>query len=128
MGDSLLKGTKGLICCLDATHREVCGFLGAWVRDIVRNATHLVWPSDYYLLLFFQAVNDEVARRSPRAIKRNFRSLRKPVKGSEAQTVFASVLPVGGINGDRQTWLSICGFETGTTDRTLGLLITGRFM
>ena len=75
MGGSLLKGTEGPICRLDPTRREVCCLPGAGVRDIARKVTYLVWPTDYYPLLFFQAGNDEVARRSLRAIKRDFRAL-----------------------------------------------------
>lgn len=105
MGDSLLKGTEGLIHHPDPTHREVCCLPGAVIRDIARKVTHLVQPSDYYLLLIFQAGNDEVARRSPRAIKRDFRALGHLFKGSAAQVVFPSVLLIGGVSIDSQTWL-----------------------
>lgn len=134
MGDSLLKGTEGPICWPDATHRNVCCFLGARVRDIAKKVTHLVRPTNYYPLLVFQAGNDELARRSPRAIKRDFRALGWLVKGSGAQVVFASALPIGGIDVDKQThhinmWLrDWCNWHTfGFVDHgkvyvTLGLL------
>ena len=50
IGDSLLRGTEGLICHLDPSHREVCCLPGARVRDVARNITRLVKPSDYYPL------------------------------------------------------------------------------
>jgi len=42
IGDSLLRGTKGPICCSDQSHREVCCLPGAQVRDVARNITLLV--------------------------------------------------------------------------------------
>lgn len=66
---------------------------------------HLVQPSGNCPLLFFQAGSEEVIRRSPSAIKREFRALGRLVNGSVARVVFVSVLPVAGINVDRQTWL-----------------------
>ena len=73
MGDSLVKGTEGPTCRPGPTPREVCCLPGAQVRDIAKKVTRLVQPTDYYPLLIFQAGNDEVARRSPGAIKRDFR-------------------------------------------------------
>ena len=93
--DSLLKGTKHPICRSDPSHREVCCLPGAWVRDVARNITRLVKPSDYYPLLVFYTGNEEVSERSPQAIKRNFRALGRPLKGSGAQVVFSAVLSVG---------------------------------
>uniref|UniRef100_A0A8B9DT06 Uncharacterized protein n=1 Tax=Anser cygnoides TaxID=8845 RepID=A0A8B9DT06_ANSCY len=103
MRDSLLKGTEGPICLPDPTHREVCCLPGARVRDFAKKVKRLVQPTDYYPLLVFQAGNDEVATRSPRAIKRDFRALGRLLKRSGAQVVFASVLPIGGIDTDKQT-------------------------
>jgi len=36
-----------------------------------------------------QVGGDEIAERSPKAIKRDFRALRQPVEGSGAQVVFS---------------------------------------
>ena len=47
IGDSLLRGTEGLICRPDPSHREVCCLPGAWVRDVARKLPGLVLPSDY---------------------------------------------------------------------------------
>ena len=75
MVGSLLKGTEGPICQLYPTRREVCCLPGARVRDFAKKVKRLVWPTDYYPLLVFQAGDDEVAMRSLRAIKRDFRAL-----------------------------------------------------
>ena len=75
---------------------EVCCLPGAQVRDGARNISHLVKPSDYYYpLLVFHIGNKEVGKRSPRAIKRDFRALGRLLKGLGAQVVFSSVLSVG---------------------------------
>ena len=95
IGDSLLRVTEDPICCLDPSRREVCCLPGARVRDVARNITRLVKPSDYYPLLVFYTGNEEVSERSPQAIKRNFRALGRPLKGSGAQVVFSAVLSVG---------------------------------
>ena len=50
IGDFLLKETEGPVCCLDPSHREVCCLLCSLVRDVARNITRLVKPSDYYPL------------------------------------------------------------------------------
>ena len=75
VGDSLLSGTEGLICQPDPTCREVCCLPGARVRDISRKLPGLIHPSDYYPLLIVQAGSGEVADRSLRAIKNDFRGL-----------------------------------------------------
>ena len=93
--DSFLRGTKGLICLLDPSHREVCCLPGAWVRDVARNISCLIKPSNYYPLLVFHIGNEEVGRRSSRAIKRDFRALGRLLKGLGVQFVFSSVLSVG---------------------------------
>ena len=102
MGGSLLKGTEGPICRPDPTRREVCCLPGARVRDFAKEVKRLVQPTDYYPLLVFQAGSDEVATRSPKAIKRDFRDLGRLLRGSGAQVVFASVLPIGGIEAERR--------------------------
>jgi len=75
IGDSLLRGTEGPICRPDPSHREVCCLPGARVRDVARKLPGLVRPSDYYPLLVMQVGGDEIAERSPKAIKRDFRAL-----------------------------------------------------
>jgi len=47
IGDSLLRGTEGLICQPDSSHKEVCCLPGAWVREVVKKLPGLVQPSDY---------------------------------------------------------------------------------
>ena len=64
------------------------------MRDVARNITRLVKPSDYYPLLVFHIGNEEVGERSSWVIKRDFRALGRLLKGSGAQVVF-SVLSVG---------------------------------
>ena len=98
IGDSLLRGNKGPICCLDLFHREVCFLPGAWVRDVARNITLLVKPSDYCPLLLFHTGNEEVGKRSSRVIKRDFRALGRLLKGSGAQVASSSVLSMTGID------------------------------
>ena len=104
----------------------------------MRKLPTLVWPSDYYPLLIFQVGSDEVAIRSPRAIKRDFRALGRLVKGSGAQVMFSSVLPVAGNDEGRNrksqqinTWLQACChqqnfgfFDHGSVYTTPGLLAT----
>jgi len=63
---------------------------------VERKLPALVQPSDYYPLVIFQVGSDEVATRSPRTIKRDFRTLGQLVKGSGAQAVFSSILPLSG--------------------------------
>jgi len=75
IGDSLLRRTEGPICRPDPSHREVCCLPGARVRDVAKKLPGLVRSSDYYPLLVVQAGGDEIAERSPRAIKRDFRAL-----------------------------------------------------
>lgn len=75
IGDSLPKGTKGPVYQPDATIRDNCCLPGAKVKDITRKVTSMVWPSGYFPLLFFCIASDEVAKRSPWANKRDFRSL-----------------------------------------------------
>ena len=95
IGDSLLRGTKGPIFCLDPSHREVCCLPGAWVGDVARNISCLIKPSDYYPLLVFHIGNEEVGKRSTRVIKRDFRALGRLLKGLGAQVVLSFVLLVG---------------------------------
>ena len=101
IGDSLLRGREGPICRPDPSPREVCCLPGARVRDVAKKLPGLVWPSDYYPLLVMQVGGDEIAERSPNAIKRDFRALGQPVEGSGAQVVFSSIPPVAGKSTER---------------------------
>ena len=49
--------------------------LGSGSGDIARNLPDLVHPFDYYPLLIVQARSDEIADRSLKAIKQDFRRL-----------------------------------------------------
>jgi len=75
IGNSLLRGTEGLICPPDPSHREVCCLPGAQVRDIARKLPGLVRPFGYYPLLLVQIGSDKVRDNSAWAIKRDFRAL-----------------------------------------------------
>jgi len=88
IGDSLLRETEGPICRPDPSHREVCCLPGARVRDVAKKLPVLVRPSDYYPLLVVQVDRDEIAERTPKAIKRDFRALGRLVEGSGVQVVF----------------------------------------
>jgi len=67
-------------------------------KDITRKLPNLVWPSDYYPLLFFHVGGSEATTHSPRAVKRHFRALGPLVRESGAQVIFPSLLPV--VNSD----------------------------
>ena len=101
IGESLLRGTEGPICQLGASHREVCCPPGARIRDVTGKLPGLVQPSDYYPLLVMQVGSDEVAERSPKVMKRDFRALGRLVEGSGAQVVFSSIPSVAGKNTER---------------------------
>jgi len=101
IGDSLLKGTEGLIRPPDPRHREVYCFPGAWVREVARKLPDLVQPSVYYPLLVMQVGGDEITERSPKAIKRDFMALGRLVEGSGPQVVFSSIPSVAGKNTER---------------------------
>ena len=49
------------------------------------------YPSDYYPLLIVQAGSDEIAGRSLRAIKNDFRGLGRLVDNAGIQVVFAGI-------------------------------------
>jgi len=61
----------------------------------------MVRPSDCYALLVKQVGADEIAERSLKAIKRDFRALGKLIEGSGAQAVFSSTPSVAGKNTER---------------------------
>jgi len=139
IGDSLLRGTEGPICRPAPSHREVCYLPGARVRDVAKKLPGLVWPSDYYPLLVMQVGGDEIAERSPKAIKRDFRALGRLVEGSGAQVVFFSILSVAGKSTERgrkthlvNKWLrdwchgsNFVFFDHGEVYTAPGLLVTG---
>ena len=88
---------------------------GAQVKDNTRKLPSLVWPLDYYPLLLFRVGGKEAAMCSPRAIKRDFRTLGWLVMESGAQVIFSPLLPVAGSDIGRNshiqsinTWL--CGW------------------
>ncbi|GAB0209002.1 hypothetical protein GRJ2_003365900 [Grus japonensis] len=101
IGDSLLKGTEGLICRAGPPLREVCCLPRACVKDIARKLPSLVRPSDYYPLLLLHVGGDEAETCTTKAIKRDFRLLGQSLKDSGAQVIFSSLLPVEGSNGGR---------------------------
>ena len=96
IGDSLLKGAEGPICRQDSLRREVCCIPGARVNDIRKKVPALVWPSGYYPLLLFQVGSDETGRTSLWAARKDLKALGRLVRGSGAQVVFSSILPVTG--------------------------------
>ena len=70
---------EGPVCQPDPIRREVCCLPGARVKDISRKLPGLIRPSDYYPLLVIQAGRDEVAEKSLRSIKKDFRGLGRVV-------------------------------------------------
>lgn len=91
VGDSLCRETEGPMCQLDTFHRQVCCFLGTWVRDI-RRLPGLIEPSDYYPFLVVMEVDSyEVDERSLMAVKKNFRALGPQIEGTGTQVVFSSI-------------------------------------
>ena len=86
-----------------------------------------------------QAGGDEIAERSPRAIKRDFRALGRQVEGSGAQVVFSSIPSVAGNSTERgrkahlvNRWLrdwchrsNFGFFDHGEVYTAPGLLATG---
>lgn len=54
----------------------------------------LVQALDYHPLLFFHVGTNDIATRSPRSVKRDFRALVRMLKDSGAQVVFSSIVPV----------------------------------
>ena len=73
----------------------------AWVRDISRKLPGLIRPSDYYPLLIIQAGRDEIAEKSLRSIKKDFRRLGQVVDGAGVQVVFSSITSVAGKGTER---------------------------
>jgi len=88
-------GTEAPICCLDNLSRKVFCLLGPCIRDIKKIIYSMIKAHNYYPLLVFQTGSHEAATRKLKNIKKNFTSLQKVLKESEAQVIFSSVLPVG---------------------------------
>ena len=95
VGDSILRGVEGPIRRLDMLHREVCCLPGAQVKDLMAQLPALGRAKDYYPLLVSQVGSDDITRRSPKAMKRDFRSLGKLIQGLGAQIVFSSIPSAG---------------------------------
>ena len=82
MGDSIVRGTEGPICRPDLFHREVCCLPEARIKDLKAKLPGLVRPKDYYPLLVCHVGSDDISRRSPKAMKGDFRALGRLIKGS----------------------------------------------
>lgn len=69
-----------------------------------------------------------MAKRSPRAIKRDFKALGQLVKESSAQVAFSSILTIAGnnIERNRSNKLIVHDSKDGATGRIWGFLIMGR--
>lgn len=74
-GGSLLKGTEAPTCRPDLLYREICCLPWARIRGVTCNLTNSVEPLDYYSLLIFHVGTTDVAARSLRSIKRDFKAL-----------------------------------------------------
>jgi len=92
---------EGPVCQRDPTRRELCCLPRAQVRDISGKLPGLIRPSDYYPLLIIQAGSDEIAEKSLRSIKKDFRGLGQVVDGAGVQVVFSSVASVAGKGTER---------------------------
>jgi len=92
---------RGSVCWPNSTRREVCCLPGAWISDITSRIPSLVCPSDYYSLLIVQAGSNDVAERTVRAIKRDFRELWLLVDRVGVYVVFSSIPSVVGRDAGR---------------------------
>lgn len=72
------------------THSKVCCLPGAQGRGITKKLHGPVQPSDYKPLVIVQAGSYEVAERSLKAIKRDFRALGQLVDATGVQVVFST--------------------------------------
>lgn len=68
---------------------------GAHIQDVAKRLPSLVKAEDYNLLLLFHVGLNDAGTKRFQNIKRDFRSLRKKLKGSEAQVLLSSTLLVG---------------------------------
>lgn len=98
-GDPLLKG---------AEYPEWIHFFGKpaallGAGSMIWRESFLPWYDPQVIIhyWFFQAGNDEAAARSSRSVKRDCWILAWPVKGSGAQLVLLSILPVVGNDEER---------------------------
>jgi len=105
VGDSSLQGTECPVCQVDPFLREICCLPWAWVRDVTRKPTSLVWLTDHNLLLLFHRERDEAATCESRAIKRGLRALGRWLEDLNAQIIFSSLPPV--LGKDMETDLRI---------------------
>ena len=130
IGGSFLRGTESPICWPDPIRREVCCLPGARVRDISRKLPELIRPSDYYPLLIIQAGRDEIAEKSLRSIKKDFRGLGWVVDGAGVQVVFSYIISVAGKGTERiqKTYLLNKWLRGWCNHRNFGFfLTTGQF-
>ena len=81
---------------MDPTCREVCCLPGVRARDISGKLPGLIGPSGYHPLLIVQAGSDEVAEKSLRTTKKDFRGLGRVVDGAGVQETFSPVPSVAG--------------------------------
>ena len=106
----------------------MCCLPGAQVRDISRKLPGLIRPSDYYPLLIIQAGRDEIAEKSLRSIKKDFRGLGRVVDGAGMQVVFSSIPSVAGKGTERiQKTHLLNGSEVGANTGILVFLTMGQF-
>ena len=88
----------------------------------------LIRPSDYYPLLIIQAGRDEIAEKSLRSIKKDFRRLGQVVDGAGVQVVFSSITSVAGKGTERiQKTHLLNGSEVGANTGILVFLTMGQF-
>jgi len=78
----------------------VCCLLEAWVRDTSREVPCLIHPSDNPVFTV-QAGSDEVAERSLRITKKDFRGLGQLVDEVGIQDVFSSIHSLAGRDTER---------------------------
>ena len=72
-------------------------------QDITRKLPKLVRSTDYFPLLIVQVGSDEIAQRSLRTMKRDFRGLGHLVQGAGAQVIFCSI-PSGAVRDMEKVW------------------------
>lgn len=80
---------------------ERCITTEAQVRDITKKLLSLLQPMDYYPQLVFWVSSDEVPTERLWTIKTELMALGQLVKGSRAQAMFSSVLPLALNDGAR---------------------------
>ena len=103
VGNSLLSGMEVPACRVDPSCGEACCLPGAQVRDITRKLPKLVKSTEYFPLLIVQVGSNEIAQRSLRTMKRDFRGLGCFVQGVGAQVIFSSI-PSGVVRDTEWAW------------------------